>query len=553
MNMDLNYRSIHNYLMKTRKYSMAYMPSGGYLGKPAKWHKKRVYTGPSYTARNKGPGKVTIYGDQPKRRPYGGKSYRYGSFSRGYVGGRNQRRYGTPKSIGAPKNTGEPSQKTISQIAKEMMGEPKKKVGNTHVTVVDAPTLQDKDSGGDKIPLSHTHTIHKHHTLLSGLGVNRTVAKSVVITGYPSTKKVRDFCKINGEKRVTLYDTKINMADPTAAQITRPMLTHSYGFNGKNWYFLPAISYTNIKDIFAIAGLAQSDKKGESEVERIYMMFKWVESQFSIYNQSAFFPMHFRIHLVKFMDSASGTIPSTRMGFGLCSNSLSVQQDDRIPIWYQKDLPVEELNSSDATKQMNVDVSLKASFKDSPAFNRDFQIVKTFSKKIDPNGTWRFRHRHQCGPGIEIQGLMARNGLAPADGNYYDGFGPIGYMYIFESFGIQTEGVYGGDFGTGVGNQVYQGTSPGWYHIEFRKTLKFGVDPQGAANMTSTGFTVPAVGTRLYVRDDNYQGITSNRDFYVPSNKIKNTRVGLGETELYVPVLSDKVTTETTTTGGVND
>lgn len=374
---------------------------------------------------------------------------------------------------------------------------------------------------------------------------------SCLETGYPSSRSVNLAEKINGSDKITLFDTLTRanlqgLRNDTLTALPRATLSHSYGFNSRNVHMLPAASYVTHLDLWralngfafptADADLPESDNSDQ----KVYASFQEALQEIKIYNQSTFFPMRCKIHIIDAQGRNQNGQPQRNISvetFG----STGVAKSGAIPNGYlHSSSQLEGSAGVPESTSLTVDVSRKGGnpFKMSSYFNENYRVVKTISQKIMPNGTWVFKHKHHFGPGLDWEQIrqnmktIATGAVQPLE--------PTSYMYAIETTGFDCEGILNSPDGT---KPSYIGSNPGWYNIEFKKAIKYVRPPATTGDFAANlGFN-PKVHIRAFTTSSQAQelGSIENKEFFrLPDQISQQVGTNVLDNTIYVPVVTDK-------------
>lgn len=452
----------------------------------------------------------------------------------------------------APRNHGD-----AAEIAKNLLVDTAVKVGDKIIDNISRPSGVGGTGGGSgahrrPIPMSHEKGLKMEQTTVNS-AVNRMTHHHKIETGYPSTRGIKRLESNNGRRKEVLYDTKGSINGRTDIGSDRTHQSHSAGFNSRNFLFLPATAFCTTDDVISVSGIntvAQPVPSATSE--KVYAAIKRCISEVTIYNQSAYFPMKCKVHLISFTD------PNQDAGFTIAdlqtrvfNGSLTTQTEGRVPIRYQHRDPLAEGNTADGSRSFNVDMSLKGKgLMDSPWFRDNCVIAKTITQRIEPNCQMQFKHVHHCGPGIDIIQTLSQWGLITADGSSMNK-NPVSYWICIESCGYPCEAI----IGTGVqgGDPVptpYLGTSPVNFFLEWRKTMEYVTEEIKGQDIVNGAPTTYNAAMRVFTNDD-YS--STEREIFVLPEFIVDDPASLGIGLAYVPVLTDKLVRYEQTTSGAGD
>jgi len=319
--------------------------------------------------------------------------------------------------------------------------------------------------------------------------------KTKVITGNPSSKTLMEIGKENGIETRVLFDSKMwrEPGEGTSSPLNRSVLSHSCGFNCRNFMTPGTAAFVTRGDFLRAtmplalgpipdigAGSASSWADGITYASLLETM---TELQF--HNQSRFLPLVMKIHIVTRRQGSESKLtqePSAEMSSLVNLVGLDDQGDYRnpprtgIPGYYLLSTPRGEGSGYEfggtfyEFDMLNSGRGLMSS----PYFRDNFSIVDTLTKTLEPNDFWQFRHEHQFGSGVDLDIMTADyQGVSDDDPLKTADLTPLSYFYVIETKGLPCEGVYNqGNNGADLFEPRF-GTSPGYYYMEIRKSIKF--------------------------------------------------------------------------------
>lgn len=441
----------------------------------------------------------------------------------------------------------------------------------------ETPGLTHPEGGGTtKRKENKGRKVARTESLFHPRGVHRTIIE----TGRKVGRATRLQAKLGGTVNIVTNDTKMTTGFQSSVVIPRKDLDHSHGFNSTHMWFLPGAASPSVKDVlYAAAGalnnrdftvLTQFLNAGLTSslgVDRRYASLMSTETMISLHNQSAYLPQILKIHMIrpKYTLDKYTTNNTTNPDVGIRSYLIDLvnktfaypnQQAVRfgLPALYLHTTPnrlgvtesVIPSPDSDNYKRLayEVNISNKASLTGSVYFRENFEIIDTTTKRLEPNDTWIFTHRHHYGSGIDIDALkqhfldinldkVSDFPGTPTLGNDI----PMTYMFMIESKGIPCS-VVAQEPNAGEilpVNSTYQGTSPGTYCSEFKTKIKFARLSNGSINYNS-GFP-DTMSIRSYVSATQQPG---KKEKFVLASDIVETFAGLSTGKAFVPILSDQ-------------
>lgn len=425
-------------------------------------------------------------------------------------------------------------------------------------TNIAAPTTQ-RSAGRDTdstVPMMVVNSIATRDSL--GTHVPKASYSSLVLTGKPTSKLLKQLSKEYGVITKTLFDTKqyLNsntIASTSASALPRQLLTHSHGFNLRNFTVMPTASTITYKNLVESVGFSQTQTASDgftpvADGQVVYGSLLNSTSMIQFINQSRFFPIKFKVHIVNALDSQRTSTPARNIFLNMLQNWQPVTINsttglptfpttfDRAEIpYYFRVAPAKfeggaqpdssAIFETTSWDQLNVGRGLLSS----DYFRENYDIVKTISKTLEPNESWLFKHRHEYGSGTDLSSIFQsyvndRNlsGISPGS------FSLANYFYIIETTGKPVEGVFRDVTGT---NEPRFGTSPGYYFYEFKtefqfvngnaslSTLQIGADGAGAPlggqqqRMHIRAFTKDYTSVRNSSNAQPFHRVASNINF----------------------------------------
>lgn len=329
--------------------------------------------------------------------------------------------------------------------------------------------------GSFTIPVTYKSSRASAQTLVNR-GDNGKVFKSVYETGFRPSKALLLLAKQKGVEVKTMFDTKIDFT----TSVLRNALTHGSGFNIKE-YHVPCgraqMSYNDVRNniigvnLNNVADMLSSDERTLASVLNL-------KQQFMIRNNSAGFPMEFKIHIVKPNYTSFASTSMSRLFFDIVPSPTEFAATTgirgKIPRWFMLDGYSQENTGDDKTLSLQFRTSNKV--KDlgiSSTFRQLFDVVETFQKTLDPNDYWNFTHIHNCGAGIDMNILSTFGSGGPAGTEAIgqdNSLAQSPYLYgvIFECKGKACEAAFVN--ATGTEFDTYIGTSPTFYSYECKTT-----------------------------------------------------------------------------------
>lgn len=394
-------------------------------------------------------------------------------------------------------------------------------------------------------------------TLVSGAATMRmrshdnspaVVHKVKCVTGRPTSKALKILAKTQPVVRTTLFDTKVQ--DFAAPSVPRGVLTNSSGFNTRQFHIPSRLATVHYSDILNITQASGSDQRPDGLTQAVYASVLDTTTRFSIHNQSAYFPMKMKIHMVKPLDVNPALyyavdIQTNCLHANLTSPPPSAAASKKVPIYYQASTV--SATGAGAAAQIHWEHSLKGNgLLDSPYFKNNYKIVKTFTQVIKPTDTMQFSHTHKYGGGVDIYSLLAQNvqGLEA-------GFLPTSYFYILETCGAQTgECTFLRSAGV---LEPYYGVVPSFYLLEYQKVIRYITTSQSSLDLTDTGVPIAPIHLRYYSNDPSFLTPDNNQvEFRLLSENIRPSG-GVAVGQGYINTTTDTAVVTSTVTSGVQD
>lgn len=292
-----------------------------------------------------------------------------------------------------------------------------------------------------------------YHT--SSLDVDST--KTYIVrfnVGKKSTSSVRTAESIHGLINLQMNNSLSECQDLKS----RKHLGCSFGFNQKRFDFLGTKFYTSVNDYVEIYKI----KNYRDPVYGARVPYGLVKEEFSnvrTRNSNTYHKLKFKIHVVKITDD---DVSIFSLYSKVVNKTKDIQNFGSIPKIYQ----ISDANYSNPFLR-DVLCHYGVGLKKSSDFLTQSNIVKNFTKILNPGDIFDFRMVHHMGPGIRID--IAQTYLnASAKGEQ-----PSGYGLIVEAEGTLCQGMRLKD------KAIFQGNCAGWYNYEFSKGLKL-VRQEGA-------------------------------------------------------------------------
>lgn len=364
-------------------------------------------------------------------------------------------------------------------------------IGGKSYTNIDAPS---SNASRRTVPAMTMNSVKAASVF--GTTAPRKTYKTQFDSGRRTSSGIKMAAKLNGYSTDVLFDTKLQIISPLP--ISRAQLNFNHGFNSRQLAVLPARAYVNSGDLFDLFNLQSGDRPPLDRYQRVYASIMKTSTDIVMYNQSTFFPITVKVHLIDVDtiqgndltqsisdDFATNIWPRTSFSGGTSINA------GQVPLFFLHGEPQFFPSTDQSNEQVGIDMSLKTDgLTSSPYFREKYKIVKTFSKKLNPSDTWNFHHDHHHGGGIDVYGILTDNlqpGAFPRVTRQ-----PASYFYIIESYGVPCEGI------RTLADEVsesYLGTSPGYFNIEYRKSITSVNSASDTQNITLFG-----LDSKIHVR-----------------------------------------------------
>lgn len=379
----------------------------------------------------------------------------------------------------------------------------------------------------------------------------RVIHKTQYTTGFNPSKGVRDAARSNGTGYSVLYDSKIQAIGLNE----RNLLTQGAGFNSKQLH-VPCsraqLSRQAVEEILTEGYDNSTSAVSTDSQQRMnaYASVIRLKRQFMIHNTSAFFPMHFKICLARFMGNVGETgsflTPfteglmnaeemATTQAAITAGDAFIPQPQGKAP-WFYMHSPITVLSGETGEQYLNVDFSLKGKGPmDSNIWRENYEMVETFEKTIPPGDFWNFSHVQNCGGGIDLNQFASDN-ITQAN-NIYN---PYSYCMWFETKGTLCEGVQILD----TGRNTYLGTSPTYYTYEYKSSAYYAKETEPEAdNIQSGQISSTKVHRREYLSDpirlSGSPTTAFRKEIFVLNQNITTDTSSSTPGEMYIPIVSN--------------
>jgi len=475
----------------------------------------------------------------------------------------------------------------ISKIKLEPRKEKHMRRDSNHRNKTGSPADMPFDDGHNKITVLNQNKTMKYGNIENPPG-KQVIGDSVIApytshrtnieTGRPSTKGIKMVEKVNGKMKIVLMDTKLyDVSNVTTPFIPRNLLDHAHGFNSKKMWVMPGAACPGYRDLFETVFQTKvvstmlprlTDGTAQNADERRLLSVKNFTTEISFVNENSSLPIKMKFHIVRAKNSIvknDNTNTDTVGGF----QSIIKDLRDKVfsnPVGNPKGTiglrymhtdpsiigPLETVavaNSDNYRRSaLIVDMEPRAYLKQSAYFRDKFEIVKTVSRTLKTNDVWRIKHKQHMGSGIDMdaarvhyldinQDLTLDAPVAARLGNDE----PLTYFYIVESMGTSVTAVVGDTNTLNVLTpSIYQGTSPGQYHTEFRTYIEYLIPGNNANVDVAIGGLPEGMHARFFKQRDSGRPTEATRQRFITSENIVYNRVDVTAGKAFIPVFTDK-------------
>lgn len=401
----------------------------------------------------------------------------------------------------------------------------------------------------------------------------RVIHSTQYITGTRPSRVTRELAKTEGTGYRVLCDSKIQFKKTDE----RDSLTHMAGFNSRNFHVpcdFAQMTIGKVLDTIKYPDDEEGDSSaGDRSTTSISALLN-VKQQYMIHNTSSYFPMKFKIHLVKlarrqctyitewgnmlsngsiltseeFQGLGTVTDPVTPGTYGEFATAVA-EYSHKAP-WWTTHTGVDIASTEDDIHGYSYswNMSLKGKgLAESEFFKNNFKVVETFEKTIPPGDFWNFSHTHQCGSGVNFDDIFQDTGYGLDDTvrSY-----PFTVGVVFEVKGTLCEGLNV----TGPGTRdTYLGTSPAPYTYEFKSSAYYVRNRDRFADSVQVNPQAERVYRRQFTTNPTpLQGgeLFNSREIFGLPDRIREVNTGLGAGDWYIPVMSGSAIRTTTRTAG---
>lgn len=390
----------------------------------------------------------------------------------------------------------------------------------------------------------------------SGLGKDmRRIIKTKYMSGEPTSKAILREKSQSGSTVVFGADTKIAFDSDQNLTPDRAQLEQSHGWNERTFVGLPLTTTFTTRqllnrtlDTFSYTNDSNINAANVSDRQKELVLLSWLNmrTQLKFMNLNSYLPMNIRIHCIamkeriKYTASLESNISAF---FGQVFNATGTQAFGTIPVFYQKQgyvrasKPGAPTNlTQNATDTFSVRVSNKTNLFNSPNFRKKYEIVKSWTERLEPNDIWMFDHTHTFGSGVDFHAArqdIGRSDIATGPEKWRDR--SYSHFYLIESWGTPVQAEIDTGDGVPVTTEPYIGTGHGSYLYEYKTSAEF-------VNTTNNFFRInnrnvdSLCHLRIYKKRDTWG---ANKEKSVPFNLMTTDRTNVPVGGGFVPVITD--------------
>lgn len=392
-------------------------------------------------------------------------------------------------------------------------------------------------------------------------GAKQTIT-TLIYSGKPSSKSLLQQGRLQGFETKQHIDTKaVRNANTNPIHLDRTTQTTSHGFNERTVNMLPMFTVATVRNVMSDL-YAQTDnyldisyeQRGPDNDKKDYALIGALhaDQHLTFINKNAFLPLYLKFHIVthKKYENDTGKGVNEEFTSDVFNAQTNVQRIGAVPQRYQFDsfvgrggvygTTIDDLKLRWQGRSYTAQMSNKFSFKSSPTFREKYEIVSTFVQKLEPNDLWHVKHRHYFGSGLDYYAARMATAWESSPQAFSFRDADLGYFYVVESYGppVQCEKYVNLNPPT---TDTYQGTAPGTYHWECKKSIKYVVAtgnrfrldlPSGGGEGLS-----PEILVKVYSRDD---GQNNEKEENISFSNL----LGPGDTPVtlnqgFIPLLTD--------------
>lgn len=316
-------------------------------------------------------------------------------------------------------------------------------------------TLKDAGVLGDERTTVAAATNSMSTGMLATGNIGRRFITKFHVGNEPS-RSIKAAERIGGSRKLVFYDTDVSLTDASE----RANLSPSTGFNQKLAFWFGNFSYWTYEDLFGLSGLSLGWIRSMSKAQRTYWMTKHFGVEYRIYNKNKYLPMRVKLHMCKQVLPSEN--PKAKMNQTFFNGPALPASTDTVEgtIPYNEQLSLISINTQLSKCAMDSKIG---SLFHSAAFKDNFEVVKSFSKTLEPGEVWNFDYRHHTGSGINIQ-TLAEKDEGSGGTTQYNQEAAAFYYPVFEMVGPKVECHQSTDT-----NNAYIGTGSGSVLVEAKK------------------------------------------------------------------------------------
>lgn len=369
------------------------------------------------------------------------------------------------------------------------------------------------------VPFIRTDSKIRRYT--GNIGQSQHRFRTNFVCGIPSTASIRQLARLNGSSDITVLDTQYS-TEYSEGGSRRPNTQLAAGFNQKQIACYSDAHHT-VKDLYDAYDL-DNYSFAQNKLQRPYGLAQSIKTHYRILNAGTYFMNVVTIRMCaprdpanRFHDAITNICPTP-------SEFSGSTPTNKLPIKY---------TLSGYTTAIGLTygrVDPKATPMLSPEFNKHYETVKTFTKRLMPGEVWDFTCEQHLGSGIRLDELKQIHEEAPTAG--------FGYLYLIEHHGIPCEAVSQTALGTD-----FIGTSPSYLSVEFKRSYKAVLQSDPTYNqLANEGGIIPnsaanhqRLAIRAFTKKD--PGDITNR--IVNFNLSEIGYKGEENTKVFIPAISD--------------
>jgi len=348
--------------------------------------------------------------------------------------------------------------------------------------------------------------------------------KTKFVAGKLPTSSVKMMEKLGGSTKRTWFDTNLPVSGTTEPLLDEQRsLRISHGFNRRSATCFNANFFWTWEKLMGIADVSEYTES-QLEDQTIYWMTKHFGHEMQIVNTNKYLDTYVKVSYVSQKNLADPAITCFRDAF---TTSLGAVKEGAIPRYYQ----LENLATFGYRNTAAMD-PIYGRLSKSEAFRKNFNVAKTFTRKLAPGETWVLDYKHHTGPGMRVDDLYWASQTAAE----IDAFAAMFYVPIIETWGPSVEIVHAEDR-----SRSHIGTASGMIQTRHKLYYEAVLAPQSIDNVyeTTLGAFKRKWAFKVYTDSNISTSRPTARRFSVPYNlitdDINSTTVGA----YIIPVTTD--------------